>query len=901
LAWLNNAYERMPNTPMDLVTLWQGIQDNIVTATRWHPIASFWTKELSKLKRKRNKAYRIRNQSEQALERFKTLDKQFKHSFHRAKRAFQREEVENICKNDPSGSKAWAICKQLDTEMRGRKKKTWRTQTVPPDEQTNHIAEKFASISNDPVLDPSDEEQESYERLLSELNSRQSRMPPISTEEIYRAIARARSKGAAGSDRITPTYLKMACQFTKFMNAFKSALNNALVSGRFPDEWKIAKVIPLPKPNPDDFRPISLLSIMGKIFEKILEQRLRESVQTQLSSIQHGCRPGHNTAQALCRFAHSCGLARANNLHFGAIAFDFSKAYDRVPRYRLVMKLVDLGVPDPLILIIDNWLTNRQLSVYNRGVQSAPLLISHGIPQGSSLSVLLWLIYINDLGTTLDPQSSNIYVDDSLVWASGPTRHLTNLRLHAQARKLARWAQENKVYINWSKTQLIYDTQSVRNPPLKVGEHMLYPTTRMRYLGVDFISNNEFGTLTYDLKAIGADLRRRAAIVRRLKRFSFPRKTIRTFTEGFVYAKLRYLTPILGAEIHHKPTLEPLKKGVNAAMRTELDAFMSTPIPLLYAGSGRPRLEHMISRDSTRLILRSIAHDTQLGQDYLDWNGSGDGWTPLGTVSKTLTTISSIPANFDILPLHPLSIRVRDALQRCKYHIDYTKGQALSLHMEGRLIRRATVSLWCDGSFQHETQTIGAAALWVDSSGALIETRMDSQIHASSSYEGERLALLTGLQMLRDKGIQRQTIRIYTDSKSILTHLRAAGYRYKYEEDTLKECAHLIARLLETNSIAFHWIPAHQGIGYNAQADFYAKSALRSPTVHLPRPIRVSTIDLHLCKNMYLQSRSDTRAEISESQFRDYPSREPFTNMTRKNMFSGPIFVEIGRFSERYF
>jgi hypothetical protein len=101
------------------------------------------------------------------------------------------------------------------------------------------------------------------------------------------------------------------------------------------------------------------------------------------------------------------------------------------------------------------------------------------------------------------------------------------------------------------------------------------------------MSNNEFKTLTYDFKAIGADIRRRAAIVHRLNRFQFPPKVIRKFTEGFVYAKLRYMSPLLGGE---KPTasFEPIEKGLRAALRTELGAFKSTPIPLLYIGAQRP-------------------------------------------------------------------------------------------------------------------------------------------------------------------------------------------------------------------------------------------------------------------------------------------------------------------------
>ena len=403
---------------------------------------------------------------------------------------------------------------------------------------------------------------------------------------------------------------------------------------------------------------------MSKIFEKIIEQRLRELINEQISPIQFGCRAGHSTTQALCRFAHHSGVARSQKLRFGALAFDFSKAYDRVPRIRLINKLGALGVPGHLIRMIDSWLTNRQIAVYHRGATSRPFTLSHGIPQGSSLSVLLWLVYINDLATQLNTNSTNLYVDDTLIWASGKSKTQVRDALAEEAQLLANWADENKVNINWGKTQLIYSTNRPRDPSLQISGQEINPTNVLRYLGVNFLSNNDFRMLTFDLKTIGADIRRRAAVVHRLQRFQFPQKIIRRFTEGFVHSKLRYVSPLLGPEAHHYPeSLDPLEKGLRAAIRTEIGAFRSTPIPLLFQGAQRPLLRQLIERDATRLIIRSVAHNTILGQEYQEWDGSGDGLSPLDTAQSILDDLG-IPNGAVLIPIRPISIRVRDALQR---------------------------------------------------------------------------------------------------------------------------------------------------------------------------------------------------------------------------------------------
>ena len=118
----------------------------------------------------------------------------------------------------------------------------------------------------------------------------------------------------------------------------------------------------LPKAKPGDFRPISLLSNIGKLFESILEQRLREACTHILSPNQFGCRPGHSTSQALIRLLHANALVVAKSEVFALIAIDFSKACDRVFTKTMINKLITINTHHYLTSIIHQWLSNRSFT-----------------------------------------------------------------------------------------------------------------------------------------------------------------------------------------------------------------------------------------------------------------------------------------------------------------------------------------------------------------------------------------------------------------------------------------------------------------------------------------------------------------------------------------------------------
>jgi ribonuclease HI len=874
---------------IDLQTLWEGLCSCLTTCTFTTPVSTFWNADLNNLRHRRNRAYRARHTSEIAAQEYKTLNHAFKRLFAKTKAAHHRSLIAQAAQ-DPSGREGWILCKRLHPAMRGKKKKTWLTHTIAAQLEAEEIAGKFSSISNNPALDPTDAEHEEYEDLINTLaRDKQSyrHFSRVSSGELQRIANSMRTRSAPGSDDISTKLVQFLLTNDQFEHAVRRAIDAAFESSTFPNAWKCAKIIPLPKPTPGDFRPISLLNILGKLVEKIVEQRIRSQIRHKLAPQQHGCRAGHNTQQALARFAHANGVAALSGSWFGAIAFDFSKAYDCVPSYKLLAKMQTLGVQPHLILFTANWLSHRSFRVYHRGDISQIHSTAHGIPQGSALSVLLWLIYINDLGLLLPTDTSNLFVDDTLLWAIAESPANGIAAIKTQAQIVTRWATSNKVTINWNKTQFIHTDCADSPVPLRLGPITIRPNTSLTYLGLRFLTSPRFDCLLFDIQAFSDDIKRRASVLAKLHQYDIPRNLMGKFTEGFILGKLRYISPLLGAELHDDAKLiQSLTTAYRSVLRTELAACRTTPIPLLHAGSQRWELPFIIQKDSLRLIISSISNSTLLGQEFISWDGFADGWSPLGLPNDTLNTLN-LPSPITVRC--PLDTSIRDSLYQCSFHLP-TKSKALELHAQNKLILQADFSLWTDGSYDPHSMTGGAAALLADPENSLLDNA-SARLHLiGSSYETELEALILGLQLLCKRTPRHSRIRIYTDSQSLVTHLRAAGLRLRTEEIRFKLCVQLIHRLQAHNDLHFHWIPGHSRIGYNEFADFKANQARYYGNL-LQTPLRTQTIMNILHKHLLPTATSSYTARITNSSQAPYPDRFPFTQLPPKALrCSGPLF-----------
>ena len=244
----------------------------------------------------------------------------------------------------------------------------------------------------------------------------------ITLNEINDIIAALNTNKTHGPDDISVNMVKLCGQH--LCVALKIIFDNVLQTGIVPDQWKVANVTPVHKKNDKqlitNYRPISLLPILAKVFERIIFKNLYNYLISNnlITKKQSGFRPGDSASNQLLSLVNDIHTAfdDRNSLEVRSVYLDMSKAFDKVWHEGLIFKLKQNGIEGKLLTLFQNYLSNRKQRVVINGTESNWGDVQAGVPQGSVFGPLLFLIYINDLEEGIKSSVKSFADDTSLFF-----------------------------------------------------------------------------------------------------------------------------------------------------------------------------------------------------------------------------------------------------------------------------------------------------------------------------------------------------------------------------------------------------------------------------------------------------------------------------------------------------
>lgn len=378
----------------------------------------------------------------------------------------------------------------------------------------------------------------------------------VSTSEILKEIGLIPKNKSYGLYSCPTFFLKLSKYILSPILA--NIINLTIECGTYPSKLKKAKIVPIFKSgdqsDPDNYRPISLLSVFNRIFEKIVYTRLISFIDKQniLFPAQYGFRKHHSTQLAIIDIVDKIHKNMDNKEYTCGVFIDLKKAFDTVDHSILLSKLYHYGMRGIIYEWFTSYLSDRSQTTAIGDYISKKENCSHGVPQGSVLGPLLFLLYINDISSSSNKLNFYLFADDTSMLYSHRNLRALEQNVNAELKNVGHWLEANKLTLNISKSNFVIFHPHQKNldyvPQLKVFDHVsggmlpLEMKSEAKYLGLLIDSNL---TWKSHIDYVSLKLSRIVGIIARLRHF-VPKHTLERIYYALVHPYLNYGISVWG-------------------------------------------------------------------------------------------------------------------------------------------------------------------------------------------------------------------------------------------------------------------------------------------------------------------------------------------------------------------
>lgn len=440
-----------------------------------------------------------------------------------------------------------------------------------------------------------------------ELQLSQIILSPLEVESVLKSLPLGKAAGPNGlSNRILRELS------SELSLPYCILFNQSLHTGKIPNSYKEANICPVPKKGDlsvvSNYRPISLLNSENKVFERLVFKYLFNHFRDNnlLTSLQSGFLPGDSTVNQLTFLYNTFCQALDSGKEVRAVFCDISKAFDRVWHSGLIYKLQAAGVTGEVLAWLKNYLKDRKHRVVLPSATSGWKYIQAGVPQGSILGPLLFLLYINDIVTDID-SNIRLFADDTSLFIIVENPTTAANCLNSDLSKISQWASSWLVSFNPTKTESLRFSRKLNqlhHPPLYMQNHEITEVKFHKHLGVYFSDDCSWHHHINYVKEKAWD---RINVMRKLK-FKLDRKSLETIYLVFIRPILEYGDVLWNNCTQYEK--DELDKIQTEAARIVVGATKLVSLNTLYNEIGWERLEKRRRNHQLTMFYKMINHLT---------------------------------------------------------------------------------------------------------------------------------------------------------------------------------------------------------------------------------------------------------------------------------------------------